>query len=168
MNPVPDIAVGESEPFDLLKVPVVGRLLGWRHIRTATQIPLLILSLAMIVHGLFGPSLAPKNFATSLSWVHFRGVLVLVLLCAGNFFCLTCPFMLVRNVARTFVHPRLNWPRKLRNKWLSAALFALILYVYELFSLWSTPWWTAWLIIIYFLAVVVVDSIFKHANEFGR
>ena len=75
-----------------------------------------------------GPTLAPKNLATTLSWLHFRGVLVLVLLCAGNFFCLACPFMLVRQAARRFFKPRFDWPRALRNKWLSVALFVLILF----------------------------------------
>jgi hypothetical protein len=118
----------------------------------------------MIAHGLFGPSLAPKNLATVLSWVHFRGALVLVLLCAGNFFCLACPFMLVRNFARKFHHPRLTWPRALRSKWLPVGLFVLILFCYELFDLWASPWWTAWLIVAYFVAVLVVDGLFKHAS----
>src|SRR5208283_2329263 len=120
--------------------------------------------LVMILHGLFGPTLAPKSLATTLSWIHFRGVLVLVLLCAGNFFCLACPFMLVRQAARRFFTPRFTWPRPLRNKWLSVALFVLILFTYELFDLWSSPWWTAWLIIGYFLSVLVVDGFFKHAS----
>jgi hypothetical protein len=151
-------------PFDLMQVPGLARLFRWRHFRTFLQIPLLIISVVMILDGLLGPSLAPKNLATTLSWVHFRGALVLVLLCAGNFFCLACPFMLVRNVARRVFRPRLNWPRKLRNKWLSAGLFVLILFCYEEFSLWSSPWWTAWLIVAYFLAVLVVDGLFKHAT----
>jgi polyferredoxin len=95
----------------LLRLPFVGRLLHWRHARTLLQIPFLIVSVAMILHGLFGPTLAPKNLATTLSWVHFRGALVLLLLVAGNFFCLACPFMLVRNFARKFFHPVRNWPR---------------------------------------------------------
>ena len=118
----------------------------------------------MILHGLFGPTLAPKKLATTLSWLHFRGALVMVLLCAGNFFCLACPFMLVRQLARRLFKPRFNWPRALRNKWLSVGLFVLILFTYELFNLWSSPWWTAWLIISYFLAVLVVDGLFKHAS----
>jgi ferredoxin len=147
-----------------MQVPGLRRLFHWRHLRTVLQIPLLIVSVAMILDGLLGPSLAPKNLATTLSWVHFRGALVLVLLCAGNFFCLACPFMLVRNMARRFFHPRWNWPQKLRNKWLSVGLFALILFCYEEFSLWSSPWWTAWLIVGYFLTVLVVDGVFKHAS----
>jgi ferredoxin len=72
--------------------------------------------------------------------------------------------MLVRNFARKFLHPRLTWPRALRNKWLSAGLFVLILFCYELFDLWASPWWTAWLIVAYFTAVLVVDGLFKHAS----
>ena len=142
----------------------MGRFLCWRHSRTLLQIPLLVVSIVMILHGLFGPALAPKNLATVLTWVHFRGALVLILLCAGNFFCLACPFMLVRNVARRFFRPVLNWPQKLRNKWLSVGLFVLILFTYELFDLWSSPWWTASLIVAYFLAVLVIDGVFKHAS----
>ncbi len=96
----PELEVLEPPPFDLMRVPGVGTFLGWRHARTCLQVPLLIVSVLMVLHGLFGPSLAPKNLATTLTWLHFRGVLALVILCAGNFFCLACPFMLVRNIAR--------------------------------------------------------------------
>jgi hypothetical protein len=154
----------DSPPFDLLRLPLLGRFLSWRHSRTLMQIPVLLISIAMILHGLFGPQLAPKNLATVLSWVHFRGALVLVLLCAGNFFCLACPFMLVRNAMRRFVRPRFNWPRRLRNKWIPVALFVLILFSYELFSMWSSPWITAWVIVGYFAAVLLIDGLFKHAT----
>ena len=66
-------------------VPGLGDLFRWRYARPLLQAPLLMLSIVMILHGLFGPTLAPKNLATTLSWLHFRGVLVLVLLCAGKF-----------------------------------------------------------------------------------
>jgi hypothetical protein len=161
-NPPPAISV--PQPFDLMRVPGVGRFLAWRHARTLLQVPLLMLGVVMILEGLFGPSLSPKNLATVLTWVHFRGALVLVLLAAGNFFCLACPFMLVRNMARRFFRPRFTWPRPLRNKWLSVVLFALILFIYELYDLWASPWMTAWLIVAYFAAVLVIDGLFKHAT----
>lgn len=145
-------------------MPGLGRFLKWRHSRTVLQIPLLIVSVVMILQGLFGPALAPKNLASVLTWIHFRGALVLILLCAGNFFCLACPFMLVRNAARRFFKPWMNWPRALRNKWASVALFVAILFLYELFDLWNSPWWTAWLIVGYFVAALVIDGVFKHAT----
>jgi len=143
---------------------LIGPLLTRRHARTLLQVPLFIVSVAMIAHGLFGPQLAPRNLATTLTWVHFRGALVLVLLLAGNFFCLACPFMLVRNLARKFFHPARNWPRRLRNKWLSVALFVGMLFLYEWLDLWASPWWTAWLIIIYFAGALLIDAVFKHAT----
>ncbi|MBV9210936.1 MAG: FesM, partial [Acidobacteria bacterium] len=89
---------------------------------------------------------------------------VLVLLLAGNFMCMACPFMLPRQLARRFVKPRLNWPRWLRHKWLALALFVLLLFAYELFDLWSKPFWTACLILSYFVGALLVDSLFKHAS----
>jgi hypothetical protein len=160
----PPTTVSDSPPFDLLRVPLLGSLLRRRHARTALQIPLFVLAALMILHGLWGPQLAPKNLATTLTWVHFRGALVLVLLLAGNFFCLACPFMLPRNLARRFVRPRRNWPRLLRNKWLSLALFVGVLFAYELFDLWGSPWWTAWLVVAYFAGALAVDALFKHAS----
>jgi ferredoxin len=143
---------------------LLGGLLKWRHARTLLQIPLFVIAVAMILHGLFGPQLAPRNLATTLTWIHFRGSLVLVLLFAGNFFCLTCPFMLVRNFMRKFFRPKRNWPRSMRNKWFSISLFVVVLFVYEWFDLWASPWWTAWLIVMFFAGALLIDSIFKHAT----
>jgi hypothetical protein len=160
----PDRNSHPRNSFDLLRVPIVGTLLTHKHARTLLQIPLFLISIAMILHGLFGPQLAPQNLATTYTWVHFRGALVFVLLLAGNFFCLACPFMLVRNLARKFFRPVRNWPRRLRNKWLSLGLFVTMLFVYEWLDLWASPWWTAWLIIAYFAGALLIDAVFKHAT----
>jgi 4Fe-4S binding domain len=156
--------VVEESSFDLLRAPLIGRILRWRHARTLFQAPLVLLGLLMILHGFFGPSIAPKNLATTLTWVHFRGALVLVLLVAGNFFCFACPFVFVRDIARKFFRPVRNFPRVLRNKWLSVSMLVAGLFVYELFDLWSSPWWTALLISSYFLVALIVDGFFKHAS----
>jgi polyferredoxin len=156
----------DEEPagFDLLRVPFLGRLLRWRGVRVLLQVPLFLLSAVLVLHGLYGPDLAPKNLATVVTWVHYRGLLVLVLLAAGNLFCLACPFLLPREIARWLFRPVWNWPQRLRNKWFAVVLFVLILFVYEQFALWSNPLWTAWLIAGYFAAALVVDAVFKHAS----
>ena len=154
----------ERGGVDLLRWPVVGRFLRWRHSRKVMQLPLLALAVVMILHGLFGPQLAPKNLATVLTWVHYRGLLVLVLLVAGNLFCMACPFMLPRELARRFFKPTRSWPRRLRNKWVALGLFVAVLFAYELFDLWGSPWWTAWLVLAYFAGALVVDSLFKNAS----
>jgi hypothetical protein len=70
----------------------------------------------------------------------------------------------VRDVARRFVPQRWIWPRALRNKWLSIALLVGVLFGYELFDWWGSPRATAWLIVAYFAAILVVDLLFKHAS----
>lgn len=159
-------AMSESNPasFDILRLPVLGRFLRWRWSRTALQIPMFALSLLMIGHAFWGPQLAPKNLAALLTWVHFRGLVVLVILLAGNLFCMACPLMLPRELARKLHSPRWNWPKILRNKWPAVAFFVAVLFCYELFDLWSNPWWTGVLIIVYFGAAFVVDALFRRAS----
>jgi hypothetical protein len=155
--------VAPSRGGDLLRWPLLGRFLRWRHARTLLQLPLFALACVLVAHGLFGPDLAPKNLATVLVWVHYRGALVLVLLVAGNLFCMGCPLMLVRDFARRWITPRLRWPRALRNKWLSVGLFVLVLFCYELFDWWGDPRATALLIVAYFVGALAVDLLFEHA-----
>ncbi|MEJ2736538.1 MAG: FesM [Anaerolineae bacterium] len=153
-----------SRPFDLMDLPGAGRFLRWQHSRTALQVPLLLIAALMVFDGLAGPQLAPKNLATVLTWVHYRGLVVLALLVAGNLFCMACPFMLVRNLVRRVHNPARIWPRRLRNKWLAGGLFVGMLFAYELFDLWARPAWTAGLIVAYFCGAVLVDSLFRGAS----
>ena len=142
----------------------LSRALRWPHLRTALQVPLFLGALVLVGDGLAGPQMAPKNLATVGVWVHYRGLVVLALLLAGNLFCLACPFMLVRNAGRRLFHPARLWPRRLRNKWLAVGLFAGMLFAYELFDLWASPRWTAWLIVAYVAGALVVDSLFRGAT----
>ncbi len=150
--------------FDLLRVPLLGAFLRWRWSRMVLQIPLLLIAVVMVAHAFFGPALAPKNLAALLTWVHYRGLVVIVLLVGGNFFCMACPFMLPREIARRFFDPRWAFPKWLRNKWLSVIAFVGVLFAYELFDLWGAPWWTGVLIVGYFLTAFLVDACFERAS----
>jgi len=90
---------------------------------------------------------------------------VLALLLAGNLFCAACPFMLPRKLAKWIGRPTRRWPQVLRNKWLALAGLVGIVYAYELFDLWATPWWTAWLTVAYFMTAFVLEAFFTR-NSF--
>jgi cytochrome c oxidase assembly factor CtaG len=152
-----------TSAFDLLRIPLVGRFLKWRHARVTLQLPLAALAAVLILDGLRGPQVAPMNLAGVLPWIHWRGLLILCLLAAGNFFCMACPFTLPRSLARRFLPAGRNWPRWLRSKWLAVALLVLFLWAYEAFSLWNSPWWTAWIAVGYFAAAFVIDGFFRGA-----
>ena len=156
-----------SARVDLLTWPLIGGFLRWRHARTAMQAPLLLIAGLMIFDGLVGPQLAPKNLATVGAWLHYRGLVVLALLLAGNLFCMACPFMLPRQAGRWLRERFWNGgrpvPRALRSKWTAAGLVIAFFFCYEAFSLWASPWLTAWVAIGYFVAAFAVDTVFQGA-----
>jgi cytochrome c oxidase assembly factor CtaG len=157
-------AAPPPSPFDLTRLPLLGRFLRWRDARPALQAPILVLALLLIVDGFRGPQVGALNLAGVLPWIHWRGLLVLGLLAAGNVSCLACPFTLPRTLARRWLPAGRRWPRALRNKWPAVALLALFLWAYEAFSLWDRPRWTAWIILGYFAAAFVVDGLFRGAS----
>jgi cytochrome c oxidase assembly factor CtaG/ferredoxin len=168
-NPLPQLPIiypspGNRRPaFDALRIPIVGHFLRWRFSRPVMQLLMAALAMAVIFDGLTGPQLSPMNLAGVLPWIHWRGLLILGLLVAGNVFCMACPFTLPQTLARRWLPTGRPWPRWLRSKWLAVGLMAIFLWSYEAFSLWSSPWLTAWIAIGYFVAALVVDSMFTGA-----
>jgi len=154
---------GEARRRDLLRAPFLGSFLRWRHSRSILQVGLLLVAILVITDGIWGPQLAPKNLAGVLPWVHWRGFVALALLLAGNLFCMACPFMLTRRLAKKLLPARLHWPKALRTKWLALALLLLFLWAYEAYDLWASPLLTAWLALAYFAAAFVVDGFFRGA-----
>lgn len=148
--------------LDVLRLPLLGAFLRWRYSRFFLQLPLLGLALLAIYDGLTGRQLAPANTATVAVWVHYRGLLALALALFGNLFCAACPLMLTRGATKFLKRflPELEFPRALKNKYFVFAATLLFLFSYEYFDLWASPWLTAWLIIGYFAAALLLDTIF--------
>src|SRR5688500_4787365 len=157
-------SVPRHNPMDLFRGRALGGFARWRHTRRLLQLVLLTTAAVVVIHGLFGPQLASRNTATVFTWVHYRGLLVLALVAIGNLFCTSCPMILVRDAGRRLTHPALRWPRALRGKWIALALFAAVLFAYELFDLWELPRATAWLVLGYFATALVVDVLFAGAS----
>jgi cytochrome c oxidase assembly factor CtaG len=149
---------------DLLALGWVGRVIRSLAFRRVVQGVLFGLAILTVCDGLFGPQIGPMNLAGTLPWTHWRGLSVLALLVFGNFFCFACPFTFARDLGRRILPGNRQWPRWLRTKWVSAGLLAIYLWSYEAFSLWNSPWLTAWVIIGYFVAAIVVDGFFRGAS----
>jgi cytochrome c oxidase assembly factor CtaG len=150
--------------FDVLRLPLLGRFLKWRHARFTMQLPMIALAAVVILDGLTGPQVGAMNLAGVLPWIHWRGLLILGLLAIGNVFCMACPFMLPRTLARRWLPARLRWPRRLRSKWPAVILLVLFFWSYEAFSLWDSPWWTAWIAVGYFVLAFAIDGLFRGAS----
>jgi cytochrome c oxidase assembly factor CtaG len=152
---LPLVPASSSIPHSAFRIPHWTRL--------ALQVTMLILAGVVIVDGLRGPPVGAMNLAGVLPWIHWRGLVVLTLLVAGNLFCMACPFMLPRTLARRWLPQGRNWPRWLRSKWVAVGLLVVFFWAYEIFRLWDSPWWTAWIAVGYFVAAFVVDGFFRGA-----
>jgi cytochrome c oxidase assembly factor CtaG/ferredoxin len=159
--PVSGVSRAAPGKRDLVPAGSVIRSLVFRRILQSVLFGLAIL---IVFDGLFGPQIGPMNLAGTLPWTHWRGISVLALLVFGNFFCFACPFTFARDLGRRLLPGNRHWPRWLRTKWVSVALLGIYLWSYEAFSLWNSPWLTAWVIIGYFVAAIVVDGFFRGAS----
>lgn len=154
--------------FDVLQIPLLGNVLRWRYGRLVLQSILFLVAALLLIDGFYGSRFpggnsASENLATVVSWVHYRGIVVLVLLLAGNLFCMACPFTLPRTLAKRLAISGRRFPRWLRNKWLAIGGLFLIFFLYEWLDLWASPLLTAWVIAAYFIASFLLEAIFKES-----
>ena len=135
----------------------------WRvgSMRRAAQAVMLLLALAVVLDGFRGSGTSATNLAGVWPWVYWRAFAVLALILCGNLFCMVCPFTLVRDWVRLLVPEGRPWPVRFRTKWIAVALTCVYLYSAEAFRLWDKPRVTALLIIGYFGAAAVIDSVFR-------
>ena len=150
--------------FDVLSLPILGPLLLWRYGRMALQSIAFAAAVLVIADAFLGPPMGAMNLAGVLPWTYVRAFGVIALLVLGNIFCLSCPFMLPRELGHRLGLARFKWPRWLRTKWIAIALLILFFWSYEAFAIWDHPRRTAWLLIAYFAAAFLVDTFFRGAN----
>jgi cytochrome c oxidase assembly factor CtaG len=153
-----------SAGLDVLRLPLLGRFLRWRRARLALQLPLLCVAFLIAYDGFTGPQTAAINLAGVVPWIHWRGLVILGMLALGNVFCMACPFVLPRALARRWLPQGRRWPRRLQSKWLAVGLLGVFLWAYEAFALWDSPWWTAWIILAYFAAAFTIDGLFRGSS----
>src|SRR5260370_5671091 len=74
------LAPRRPKQWDLLRVPILGPILRYRHFRRSIQIAMFLLAAVVAIDGFFGPQVSPMNLAGVLPWTHWRGLVVVALL----------------------------------------------------------------------------------------
>ena len=105
-----------SRRVDLLRLPVVGAVLRWRHLRLRCSSCCSRCRPPWWRTACWVRRSGPRNLATVTTSIHWRGLLVVGLLIAGNVFCTRCPMVLARDAGRRVFHARLRWPRRLARQ----------------------------------------------------
>ncbi|MCL4255147.1 MAG: hypothetical protein KJ043_15390, partial [Anaerolineae bacterium] len=145
---------------DLLRLPFFKQMVRWRYGRLMMQIPFTLIALVLVYDGFTGSQHAPENLATVGVWVHYRGILILVLLFMGNLFCMGCPFTLPRTLAKRLSKRGRRFPRILRHKGLAIFSLLSLFFLYEYLDMWASPALTAWVIVAYFVLSFALEALF--------
>jgi len=146
-----------------------------RRLRRSFRIVVAGLAGLVVVDGIWGQARPTAgNLAGVLPWTHARALALLGLLLLGNLFCSLCPFTLSRALARRLPWRRLAWPRALRGKWPAFVLLLVFFWCYEFLRVWDSPFWTACIVLAYFVASFLSDALFtsgrfcKHVCPVGQ
>ncbi len=126
----------EGIALDLLANRTVSRLLRSAWFPLIPQLALLAAFIVLVVHGWsvntsdpgFAKTLRNTNLANLLVWCYWWPVMVVVPVLLGRVWCMVCPMELVTSAASR-VGLKLRFPKFLRNGWLVAVLYAVVVII---------------------------------------
>ena len=155
----------EPAAFDLLRVPLLGRFLRWRHARLCLQVPAPAPGRAHRLRWL--PRAADRRHEPG-----GRAALDSLARPGGPGVAGGRQRLLHGLPVHAAADARRRWlPQGRELAALAAeqmaggrACSSAFLWAYEAFALWDSPWWTAWIVLAYFAAAFVIDGFFRGAS----
>jgi len=156
-----------SEPFNLLEIPWLRRLLTAPGFQLSLQVPLLLLMGVVVFLGFHDVQNGGVNFATKLTWTIWWAGIIFTFVLLGRVWCLACPFGALNEWMSRLAAPLRRLPRPLRNIWWATALFVLLTWADEQLGVVRSPQVTAW-IVIFFAALALGVGLFYERRSFCR
>ena len=109
--------------------------------------------MAVILDGLLGPQISPMNLAGVLPWIHWRGLGRTRPAHCGESVLFRLPVHASSGTGeatgwRSTADGLTPASKQMAGRRCCSIIF---LWAYEAFSLWDTPWWTAWIVLTYFV-----------------
>ncbi len=137
-------AAPRASRVDLLRVPLLKRLLRYRAFQFLLIFPNLLIFTLVILTGLFGTPVGNANFSIIFVWIIWWALLIMLLIPLGaRVWCTMCPIpavgewvqrgSVVEASGRRPLSLGWEWPRALRNIWgqnfafLAVAMFSAII-----------------------------------------
>ena len=154
-------------PFNLLSIGWLHSFVIWKGFQPVLQIPVLLLTVAIVLIGLFDLQDGGRNLATKLTWIIWWPGIVFTFILVGRLWCVVCPFGVVNEAAAKWAKPGRMFPKALRGLWIATLLFVLLTWADEQLGIIRSPRMTAWLILILATAAVVT-GLFYQRRSFCR
>ena len=175
---------GELQPpetdgfrYDLLRIPILKKLLKHRAFQFALQLPNALIFLLVIIAGIWGTQLGDKNFATVITWLVWWAVIIFTFLFLSRTWCMVCPLVAVAEwlqrgrlwkVGNRLFTLNRKWPRRLRNFWVPTVFFIILTWMFLSIGLAENPLYTALVAMGLFIVPAIIISLVFQRRTFCR
>ncbi|HSK31947.1 MAG TPA: 4Fe-4S binding protein [Propionicimonas sp.] len=162
----PDLAPDLPPPppgRDLMKIPVVARILRSRWYPGILQVPVAAIFGLVAYQLLAGPVTADRNPGTALMWVLWWPVLPITFVVLGRFWCAVCPFGALSDFVQKLVGVNRPVPRflKLYGLWIIDAQFLAITWSDHVWGIVESPWGSGVLLLLLTTGVIISGAFFQ-------
>ena len=145
---------------DLLKMPLLGGFLRWRHFNTLLLAPTLLIFAFIVIAGFFGEQ-TTSNPAILLTCILWWPAVIFTFFLVGRIWCTICPFGFMGDVAQKVATWNKKAPRILKNMWWRLGLFLGLTWMTTLFALDRVPRSTAYLALALTSGAVVLAIVYE-------
>lgn len=155
------LGLGPGQKISILDIPWVNHFMKSRWFQPVFQVPTLIVFLIIMAAGLFDVQQGDRNIATLLTWTIWWAAIIFTFVLMGRVWCMACPVGAVQDWVRKLVRFERDFPRPLRNMWLSSILFFGLTAWDGYGGIVNKPALTAYILIGIFAVAVAMALLFK-------
>jgi len=163
-----DIFVGKvpitgKNAYNLLRLPLVGKLFQNPLYPRAFQIPIAIMFLFVIALGIWGNPSSESNISLLMIWANWEPLLIISCLLLARIWCSFCPVGVIAEQFRKIPKSRKRiQTRKLKNFfYLSATGLAIVFWSQSALSMWERPRETAGLLLAMLVSAILFALVFE-------
>ena len=153
-----------GQALNLLEIPWLKRFVLWKGYPLSLQVPVLVITLLIVLLGIFDTADGARNLATRLTWIIWWPGIIITFVLFGRLWCLVCPFGTLNEQSANLTNSQRRLPRWLRAVWVSTLLFLLLTWADEQLGIVRSPRMTAALIIILAIAAVGTGLFFQRRS----
>ncbi|MCL5237602.1 MAG: 4Fe-4S binding protein [Nitrospirae bacterium] len=150
-----------GQKVNLLEIPWIKGFMKSAWFQPVFQVPVLVFFVIIIVAGLFDIQKGDRNIATILMWTIWWAAIIFTFVFVGRVWCMMCPFGAAQDWIGRLVSSGKDFPKPLRNIWLSSFIFFGLTWWDSFSGIVNKPALTAWLLIGFFTVAAGMAITFK-------
>lgn len=153
--------VAAGQKINLLEISGLKKFVKSAWFQPLFQIPTAVFFLIIIIAGLADIQMGDRNIATILMWTIWWAAIIFTFVFIGRVWCMMCPFGAAQDWIGRLISFNKNFPKPLRNIWLSSFIFFGLTWWDSFSGIVNKPALTSYLLIGFFVIASGMALFFK-------